>query len=114
MELNGYRIMWIMVFFDLPVTTKADRKRYAKFRKDLIEDGFIMFQFSIYVRHCTSRENRDVHYKRVKRFLPQKGQVGIFSITDKQFETIELFTNNSTKKPPPENQQLTIFDFDKN
>ena len=57
MELNAYRIMWILVFFDLPTETKLERKRYAQFRENLLKDGFGMFQFSIYIRHCSSREN---------------------------------------------------------
>jgi len=53
--------MWILVFFDLPTETKKDKKRYQLFRKNLQQDGFIMFQFSIYIRHCASKENADVH-----------------------------------------------------
>ena len=50
--------MWILVLFDLPTETKKDKKAYALFRKQLICDGFTMFQFSIYIRHCPSRENQ--------------------------------------------------------
>ena len=46
--------MWVLVLFDLPTETKRDRKASADFRKKLIQDGFTMFQFSIYVRHCPS------------------------------------------------------------
>ena len=59
-RLNAYRIMWVIVMFDMPTETKVDRKRYAKFRKQILEDGFNMFQFSMYIRHCMSRENADV------------------------------------------------------
>ncbi len=73
MRFNEYRILWILVLFDLPTETKKDRKLYAKFRKDIMADGFAMFQFSIYQRHCSSRENTDVHINRVKRqLLPAK------------------------------------------
>ena len=75
--------MRVIVFFDLPTETKCDQKAAAKFRKDLQRDGFTMFQFSIYVRHCASSENAAVHIKRVKSFLPEYGQVGIMCITDK-------------------------------
>ncbi|GAP68550.1 CRISPR-associated endonuclease Cas2 [Bacteroidales bacterium 6E] len=68
--LNQYRIMWVLVFFDLPVETKKQRKAATLFRKSLINDGFTMFQFSIYMRNCPSRENADVHVKRVKGMLP--------------------------------------------
>jgi CRISPR-associated protein Cas2 len=101
--------MWVLVFFDLPTETKTDKKRHTKFRKDLLQDGFSMFQFSIYVRHCSSRENADVHIKRVKRFLPEYGQVGILCITDKQFGMMELFHNKNTTAKPPLSQQLELF-----
>ncbi|HET8962544.1 MAG TPA: CRISPR-associated endonuclease Cas2, partial [Chitinophagales bacterium] len=53
--------MWVLVLFDLPTETAEERKIYAKFRKNLLKDGFAMFQFSIYLRHCSSRENAEVH-----------------------------------------------------
>lgn len=67
-RFSEYRIMWILVFFDLPTDTKKDRKAHALFRKNLQKDGFTMFQFSIYIRHCASTENASVHIKRVKSF----------------------------------------------
>jgi CRISPR-associated protein Cas2 len=101
--------MWVLVLFDLPTETKADKKRYTKFRKDLIEGGFTMFQFSIYLRHCSSRENADVHVKRVKKSLPVHGHVGILCITDKQFGMMELFSNQKEEKLPDIPQQLELF-----
>lgn len=83
--------MWILVFFDLPTETKQEKKAYAKFRKNLLKDGFSMFQFSIYVRHCASKENKNVHVRRVREILPSKGHIGILSITDKQFGMMEIF-----------------------
>lgn len=69
-RFNAYRIMWVLVLFDLPTDTKKYRKAYSVFRKKLLQDGFQMFQFSIYMRHCPSRENADVHIKRVKVSTP--------------------------------------------
>ena len=89
-RFSEYRIMWVLVFFDLPTETKKERKAAAKFRKDLLVDGFTMFQFSIYLRHCPSAENADVHIKRVKRILPEFGKVGIMRITDKQFGDMDI------------------------
>ena len=71
-RFSEYRIMWVLVFFDLPTESKRERKLYADFRKKLLQDGFTMFQFSIYVRHCPSRENADVHIRRVKLSLGRK------------------------------------------
>ena len=108
-RLNEYRIMWVLVFFDLPTETKKERKIYANFRKTLLTDGFTMFQFSIYLRHCPSRENADVHIKRVKNALPEHGQVGILCITDKQFGQMELFHGKKEKPVSTPYQQLELF-----
>lgn len=108
-RFNQYRSMWILVFFDLPTETKVERRAAGKFRKDLLDDGFTMFQFSIYLRFCPSRENSDVHIKRVKRFLPKKGKVGIMQITDKQFGMMEIFYAQKEIAKDTPNQQLELF-----
>lgn len=108
-HLNQYRIMWVLVFFDLPVVTKKEKSIAARFRKNVMGDGFAMFQFSIYVRHCASRENADVHIKRLKSLLPEMGHVGILCITDKQFGTMEIFYGRKAKEAKPPPQQLELF-----
>jgi len=107
--LNQYRTMWIMVLFDIPTETKKQRKAASRFRKELIQDGFTMFQFSIYMRHCPSRENAEVHIKRVKINLPEFGHIGILRITDKQFEAMELYYAQKEKEKPGMAQQLELF-----
>lgn len=101
--------MWVLVFFDLPTQTKKDKQQYILFRKNLQKDGFFMFQFSIYVRHCASAENAAVHVKRVKSFLPKRGNVCIMRITDKQFGDIELFEGSKEEKPLSGGIQLELF-----
>lgn len=108
-RFNAYRNMWVMVLFDLPTETKKDRRNAALFRKRLIQDGFIMFQFSIYMRFCQSQENATVHTKRVKIILPQKGKVGIFSITDRQFGNMEIFQSGTKDDNRNTPQQLELF-----
>lgn len=106
---SEYRVMWVLVFFDLPTDTKKERKVAAKFRKDLLCDGFSMFQFSIYIRHCASFENAKVHIARVKASLPELGKIGIMSITDKQYSDIELFIGKKKSDRPQVEQQLELF-----
>ena len=108
-RFSEYRIMWVLVLFDLPTETKKEKKAYSDFRKNLQRDGFTMFQFSIYVRHCASQENAEVHIKRVKSFLPEHGQIGIMCITDKQFGNIELFYGKKVQPPNTHGQQLELF-----
>ena len=101
--------MWVLVFFDLPTETKLERKAASGFRKKLLDDGFNMFQFSIYMRFCASRENAEVHTKRVKLNLPKKGKVGIMQITDRQFGMMELFYGKKEAEVETPNQQLELF-----
>ena len=89
-RFSEYRIMWVLVLFDLPTETKKDKKAYADFRKNLQKDGFTMFQFSIYVRHCPSSENAD-------------------GITDKQFSNIMLFYGKKSMAISTPGQQLELF-----
>jgi len=108
-RFNAYRIMWVLVLYDLPTETKANMRDANLFRKRLLDDGFSLFQFSMYVRLCPSRENAEVHIKRVKNMLPKAGKVAIMSITDKQFGEIEIFFARSKEEPPPTYQQLELF-----
>lgn len=108
-RLNQYRIMWVLVLFDLPTDTKKERKAASDFRKKLIKDGFTMFQFSIYMRHCNSRENAAVHISRTKKNLPTLGHVVVMQITDKQFGMIEIFHGKKEADLPNMPQQLELF-----
>lgn len=90
-RLNAYHIMWLFVFFDLPVTTKKEVRDANLFKKELIKDGFVMMQFSVYIRHCASYESMEVHIKRIKSILPEAGKVSVLGVTDKQYSKIYNF-----------------------
>lgn len=109
-RLNAYHIMWLFVFFDLPVVTKKERKIATLFRKNLMKDGFVMLQYSVYIRHCASYESQQVHVKRLKSFIPETGMVSILSVTDKQYGDIINFWGKEKKKSlPSEPLQLEFF-----
>ncbi len=108
-RLNAYHIMWLFVFFDLPTTTKTERRHATQFRKALEKDGFTMMQYSVYVRHCASKENMQVHIKRVRVSMPPAGYVSILSVTDKQYGDIQNFWGKIEKKLPKAPQQLELF-----
>jgi CRISPR-associated protein Cas2 len=108
-RINAYRSMWVLVFFDLPTETRKDRKTAALFRKRLLTDGFGMFRFSIYMRFCASKENAEVHMRRVRGFLPKKGKVGMLQITDKQFGLMEVFYGVKPAEKEAPSQQLELF-----
>ena len=95
-RLNAYRIMWLFVFFDLPVITKKERKIATIFRKGLVKDGFVMMQFSVYIRHCASKESQDVHIMRV---------------TDKQYGDIINYWGKEKKKKKEISEPLQLVFF---
>jgi CRISPR-associated protein Cas2 len=101
--------MWVFVHFDLPTETKKDRKIYSDFRKFLLDDGFTMMQYSMYVRHCSSRENAEVHKKRVKNKLPPLGHIIVFEITDAQFGRMEFYYGQKPKPIAEYPKQLELF-----
>ena len=101
--------MWLFVLFDLPVKTKEERSRYTEFRNYLLLDGFEMKQYSIYIRHCPSKENAQVHINRVKSAVPCDGKVSILMITDKQFSLMINFWGAIPEKPPDPPEQLMLF-----
>ena len=101
--------MWILVFFDLPTETKRDTRNYRRFVDGLEKDGFNRFQWSIFLRHCPSRENMNVHIKRVQRMLPPKGDVAILHVTDKQFGMMERYVSQKPEALPETTQQLELF-----
>ena len=109
-RLNAYHIMWLFVMFDMPTATAPQRKRYARFRKNLKKSGFSMLQYSVYVRHCASGEAAQTYTDRVRRMLEPEGKVSILSITDKQFGNMINYWGRSTTEPlAKETAQLSIF-----
>ncbi len=108
-RINAYQIMWLFVFFDLPVTAKKERKAAALFRKKLEKNGFNMMQFSVYTRHCASRQSADVHVRRVQCEIPQYGQVTILMITDKQYGEILNYYSHKPEAIQAGGQQLELF-----
>ncbi len=100
MNLSGYRWMWVFVLFDLPVDSKKARRQYTRFRKALIRDGFLQMQYSVYMRHASSRENAEVHIRRVESAVPPEGEVRVLVVTDKQFARMRVFWGK--RRQPPE------------
>ena len=101
--------MWVMAMFDLPTDTKKARKNYSDFRKFLLEDGFKRIQYSVYVRHCPSAENANVHTGRIEKQLPPDGEVRVLSFTDKQFARMAVFLGKMRAKVEQPTHQLELF-----
>ena len=93
--ISGYKFMWMMVMFDLPTVTKADRKEYTRFRNYLLDCGFDMSQYSVYFRLVSSKERVQRFEAKIADQLPETGKVQIITITDKQYENIKAYYGNS-------------------
>ena len=106
-DIPGYRAVWLLVMFDLPVDDAEARRRYTKFRKELLKDGFLMLQFSVYGRFCPSEEAADVHRKKVRRAIPEQGEVRIIHVTDRQFAKMEVM-RGKRRVPPEETPPLLL------
>lgn len=106
--LSGYRLMWVTVMFDLPVVEKAERRAATEFRNALLDMGFEMSQFSVYMRFCTSPAQVDTYCNKVETALPEGGKVNILQFTDRQYERIVSFHG---KAKQPANKTPDQFDL---
>jgi CRISPR-associated protein Cas2 len=109
MSIAPYRIMWIVVMFDLPVDSKQARKEYTRFRKTLLQLGMTMMQFSVYAKALPSEEAGDCLSTVVHMALPPKGEVRILKVTDRQFGKMEVFTARKTSQPEQIPDQIGLF-----
>jgi len=109
MFVSPYRIMWLFVMFDLPTGTKAERKHASDFRACLLDMGFEMSQYSVYLKHCASGEKALAVGKRVQRLIPNHGKVDILTITDKQFGAMDRFYGRIHNKNEEKPSQLVLF-----
>ena len=107
-HLSGYRIMWLLVMFDLPVGTRKERKEATDFRKFLENLGFERSQFSVYLRFCPGKERAETMIRHIKKKLPTGGLVDILMFTDKQYENIISF-HAAEQIPPRQQHQLSMF-----
>ena len=89
--------MVLFAMFDMPTDTKGDIKKYTKFRKKLLEMGFIMFQFSIYVRFCNSLENAQKYERKIKENSPTKGSIRVLKVTEAQYKNMIIIENYREK-----------------
>ncbi len=107
-NISWMRIMWILVFFDLPVTTFEERKSATKFRNDLLDMGFLMAQFSVYYKLAGTRENAEKLSKEIEKMIPAKGIVNILTITDKQYSNMLCIVGQKKEKVKA-HEQLLLF-----
>ena len=103
------KFMRMIVLFDLPVKEKTAQKAATKFRKFLIDDGYLMLQYSVYTRVCNGSDAVKTHEKRLKAHLPENGSVRLLTITEKQYESMQILLGEFKQSDTPVSyEQLTL------
>ena len=108
LALSGYKTMWVVAMFDLPVDDAKARRQYTRFRKALLAEGFSMLQFSVYARWCGSEEASAAHRNRVRAAIPPKGEVRLLTVTERQFSRMEVYLGKMRRRPEKKPEQLLL------
>lgn len=102
--------MRLMVFFDLPTVTKADKRAYTLFHRFLVKDGYDMLQWSVYARIVNGMDDVTKHQQRLEGNLPRKGSVRCMKVSEKQYAAMEVLVGTMTaQEETVGNQQLLLF-----
>ena len=107
--LSGYKAMWLFAMFDLPVDKPELRREYSQFRRSLLKEGFTMLQYSVYAHYVRSEESEEVFRGKVRMSLPSHGQVRLISVTDRQFEKMDVFVGKKRERVEDPPHQLILF-----
>lgn len=104
----SYRFMRILVMFDLPVLSVAERKEYVRFRKYLIKSGFLMIQESIYCKLSPNSTLADAVIENVRKNKPEKGLVQVLRVTEKQYTKMEVIVGEGKSDVLSSDERLVI------
>ena len=99
---NVFKMGWMLVIFDLPVQTKAQRHAATNFRKSLLDEGYSMIQYSVYARGIVSYDRMRTHSRRIKGLIPAEGHVRVLYVTEAQWERMYIMFGTPSKPKKPE------------
>ena len=108
-DVSSYRAMWLVVCFDLPVGDPTERRDATRFRHRLLDEGFTMKQWSVYIRYFVTRAQADAAADRIGGHVPPMGKVSMMFITDKQFGLMRNFEGRPHARPEQKPAQLALF-----
>jgi CRISPR-associated protein Cas2 len=110
MEKTSYRVMRLLVLFDMPVETDDERREYVHFRKFIMDDGFLMLQYSVYSRFCANDSDSEKHINRIKGTKPKYGNIRIISLTDNQFSSMVVVQGEKSEQENKDEDDLIVID----
>ena len=112
-SLSDWSYMWVFCMFDIPVKTKIQIRKATKFRNLLLDEGFVMKQFSIYIKPTGSFKTARNLIKKLSSLIPDGGLVSFMYVTDRQFALVENFVGNLPATNEEiirrQQEQLTLF-----
>jgi CRISPR-associated protein Cas2 len=111
-KISGYRKMVLFVMFDISTQTKKDLEKYRHFRAKLLVNGFIMFQYSIYIRFCNSLVIAQKYEKKISDYAPNNGSIRILKITESQYSNmikVENYREEPEEKVAEQEQTFMVF-----
>lgn len=88
----------LLCMFDLPVQTPEEKRHYRIFRKHLIENGFVMLQYSIYYCSLPNRSALKKYERILKAKLPKKGQIRLMYVTENQFKEMQILVGTKAQQ----------------
>ena len=103
------QIIGIVKQREADVETPENKRNYTRFRKALLKGGFMMLQFSVYVRYLPSEEAADSHRNTIRAVIPPLGQVRLMTVTDHQFDKMEVFYGRKPREPEEIPEQILLF-----
>lgn len=110
MDTEKFKMGWLAVYFDLPVMTRNARKSATLFRKFLLDEGYLMIQYSVYARPCVTFARQQTHIRRLKQNLPPNGSIRAIFIIRSQWERQFCMQGTAPSKPPEKMpEQLTLW-----
>ena len=102
-----------MLMFDIPTKSKKEQKNASKFRTSLIKLGFFMMQFSVYVKICKGLSSTKSTVRAVKRILPPYGNIRVLTITEKQFDNMQILLGEiSYNEKMNDDKNFLLFEYD--
>ncbi|BBM88555.1 CRISPR-associated endoribonuclease Cas2 [Spirochaetota bacterium] len=108
--MSGYRYMWTIVMFDLPVVSDQNRKLATQFRNNLVKSGYSMLQFSIYSKICSSEKSAEKEIRYIRRLVPEEGHVRIMKVTHKQYASMKILSGERKSHEKHCGRQLFLFE----
>ena len=100
--------MRVLVFFDLPVLTEANRRDYRVFRKYLIKSGCMMIQESVYCKLAQNGSVADAMVENIKKNKPSEGLLQVLRVTEKQYNKMDFIIGENTGDVLSTDERLVI------